>query len=68
MLKMKSSCERCKTPLSFQDDANICSYECIFYSSCGSKMKNICPSCNGELVSRPKRRTNPVVENRGYSA
>ena len=68
MLKMKSSCERCRVSLTFQDDANICSYECTFCSDCSSKMNDVCPNCNGELVARPKRRTNPVVENRGYSA
>lgn len=65
---MKPSCERCREPLTVQDDANICSYECTFCPDCSSKMNDICPNCNGELVIRPKRRTNPVIENRGYSA
>jgi hypothetical protein len=54
-LEMRATCERCGTALAPDGDAAICSYECTFCPGCARDMKAVCPNCNGELVSRPKR-------------
>jgi uncharacterized protein len=54
-LEMRTECERCRTALTWQDAAFICSYECTFCPSCTSEMQAACPNCEGELVSRPRR-------------
>lgn len=56
-LAMKPACEKCGTPLPFDADANICSYECTFCSRCTSDLAARCPNCGGELVRRPRRST-----------
>jgi len=56
-LEMRTECERCGTALSDDGPACICSYECTFCMSCASDMDDICPNCGGELVARPRRRT-----------
>ena len=58
-LEMRENCEKCETALGWQAPACICSYECTFCSTCSEGMKNICPNCGGELVSRPKRQPKP---------
>jgi uncharacterized protein len=55
-LEMRTSCERCGTPLEPAGDAAICSYECTFCALCAEELVHICPNCGGELVRRPKRR------------
>ncbi len=58
MLEMRPKCERCEAELSPDaDDARICSFECTFCASCATEMKNTCPNCGGELVTRPRRAT-----------
>ena len=59
-LKMKQRCEKCKASLRADAEAYICSYECTFCGACASAMARVCPNCDGELVSRP-RRTTPVL-------
>jgi two-component system, LytTR family, sensor kinase len=54
-LQMKARCERCGTPLRPDGTAYICSYECTFCSPCATELRNECPNCAGELVSRPRR-------------
>ena len=55
-LDMKEQCEKCEKALGLQDEAMICSYECTFCQDCSKQMSAVCPNCQGELVSRPKRR------------
>jgi hypothetical protein len=55
-LEMKSTCERCATPLAKESEqARICSYECTFCAGCSDSMGGKCPNCGGELVARPRR-------------
>lgn len=54
-LEYKTTCEKCTISLNMQSEACICSYECTFCESCATKMANVCPNCQGELVKRPKR-------------
>ncbi len=53
--RMKDACERCGTPLGFDDVAYVCGYECTFCPSCTQDMRHICPNCSGDLVERPGR-------------
>ena len=57
MLELRPSCEHCETPLDpLGDDARICTYECTFCSRCATwELLGICPNCDGELVTRPRR-------------
>jgi uncharacterized protein len=54
-LEMRPECERCGSGLAPGDAAVICSYECTFCVPCGETLAHVCPNCNGELVSRPRR-------------
>jgi two-component system LytT family sensor kinase len=54
-LQMKTTCERCGTPLGTDGQAFICSYECTFCFACASESQGKCPNCTGELVRRPRR-------------
>ncbi len=57
-LEMRSSCETCGRPLDIDGAAYICSFECTFCAECAQERHRlICPNCQGELVSRPKRLT-----------
>jgi hypothetical protein len=57
MLDMRSSCERCDTPLpADSDQAMICSHECTWCRSCADgPLAGRCPNCGGELQQRPTR-------------
>ena len=55
MLEMRSKCEKCGSPLSYDAAAFICSFECTFCSQCTATMDAVCPNCSGELVARPRR-------------
>ena len=60
-LEMKAVREKCGRPLVAQDEACICSYECMFFCvSCAKQMYTVCPNCGGELVRRPRRRNNEL--------
>src|SRR5436190_1645571 len=50
---MRTTCEKCGTPLAPDRDAFICSYECTFFDHCSAELREICPNCGGELVRRP---------------
>ena len=56
-LEMRNRCEQCGAALALTDAACICSYECTFCDVCARDMKFVCPNCEGELVSRPRRFT-----------
>lgn len=56
MLKMKISCELCRSDLRPDDEAKICSYECTYCAACADDLIT-CPNCAGELVRRPRRTT-----------
>ncbi len=56
-LQLKNHCEKCNGGLAPDGEAYICSYECTFCKTCVEQMDYICPNCAGELVVRPKRKT-----------
>ncbi|MDJ0609754.1 MAG: DUF1272 domain-containing protein [Kiloniellales bacterium] len=58
-LSMKPACEKCEAGVSPAGDAYICSHECTFCPSCARTLGHRCPNCGGELVRRPKRRSDP---------
>jgi hypothetical protein len=58
-LEMRERCEKCAWPLALDEDsAFICSYENTFCATCANALNGICPSCNAELVRRPRRNRN----------
>ena len=64
MLLLKPSCECCDKDLPPESmHARMCSFECTFCSSCADSILNgKCPNCGGELVRRPRRPANKLVE------
>jgi hypothetical protein len=64
MLELRPGCECCNTDLPGDSaDAVICSFECTFCRECATKMALRCPNCGGELVSRPRRSAEKLVNN-----
>jgi hypothetical protein len=57
MLELRPNCECCDIDLPAQSaQARICSFECTFCASCAETvLRNICPNCGGELMTRPRR-------------
>ncbi|WP_226667468.1 DUF1272 domain-containing protein [Microbulbifer aggregans] len=69
MLKMKAACECCSAPLSLAGQAFICSYENTFCPACAEQFRQVCPTCQGNLVPRPSRRSSPTeVAKSGFKA
>ncbi|MBF7687336.1 DUF1272 domain-containing protein [Acinetobacter rathckeae] len=73
MLELRPSCECCDVDLPADSvRAFICSFECTFCSDCADKKLNyICPNCGGELLKRPRRpkeklMNSPASEHRVY--
>lgn len=54
-LRMRDRCMTCAKQLPWSAAAMICSYECTFCPDCASATDGVCPNCDGELTSRPKR-------------
>ena len=63
MLQLRPNCECCDTDLAADSgDAWICSFECTFCTSCASvTLEGKCPNCGGELVRRPRRSAEKLV-------
>lgn len=61
-LQLKSFCERCGQAIAPDDKAYICVYECTFCQACTMWMGFICPNCGGELVRRPRPKTEDEAE------
>ena len=57
MLQLRPNCECCNRDLPPEStDAVICSFECTFCRACAQTvLKDRCPNCGGELVTRPRR-------------
>ena len=57
MLELRPNCELCDKDLPADStEANICSYECTFCTSCADKvLNNVCPNCGGGFSLRPIR-------------
>lgn len=63
MLQLRPNCECCDTDLAGDSgDAWICSFECTFCAGCATEsLKGKCPNCGGELVRRPRRPAEKLV-------
>ncbi len=69
MLELRPGCECCNTDLPGDSaDALICSFECTFCRNCATKLDMRCPNCGGELVSRPRRAREKLVNNPASTA
>jgi hypothetical protein len=65
MLQLRPNCECCDVDLAGDSgDAYICSFECTFCAACANaKLEGKCPNCGGELVRRPRRSAEKLVNN-----
>lgn len=65
MLELRPGCEHCDCDLPPESTAaRICSFECTFCASCAQDvLKGKCPNCGGELVARPIRPPDKLVNN-----
>jgi uncharacterized protein len=65
MLELRPNCECCDKDLPPASiEALICSFECTFCSSCADNiLHGKCPNCSGELVPRPIRPANKLINN-----
>ena len=63
MLELRPNCESCDIDLPPDSpDARICSFECTFCVACvEGKLAGKCPNCGGELVRRPVRPVNKLI-------
>lgn len=63
MLELRPSCECCDKDLPPEStEARICSFECTFCNHCAPEvLKGKCPNCGGELVGRPLRPLEKLV-------
>ena len=57
MLELRPTCENCNKSLPTDSlEAQICSFECTFCSTCvDTILSNVCPNCGGGFASRPIR-------------
>ncbi|QDQ25361.1 DUF1272 domain-containing protein [Chitinimonas arctica] len=62
MLTMRPGCERCDKDLpADQAGAYSCSFECTYCADCAvTLLQQICPTCGGELLPRPRRPTHKL--------
>lgn len=65
MLELRPNCECCDSDLPADSgDARICSFECTFCVSCAeTTLAGKCPNCGGELVTRPRRPAEKLINN-----
>ena len=65
MLELRPNCECCDKDLPPEStEALICSFECTFCVTCAENiLAGVCPNCGGELVRRPRRPANKLVNN-----
>ena len=65
MLELRPGCECCDTDLPPDSDrARICTFECTFCATCADTLlRGSCPNCGGELLQRPRRPPEKLVNN-----
>ena len=64
MLQLRPNCECCNVDLPPESiEALICSFECTFCRSCAEDiLGGLCPNCGGELVARPRRPPEKLIQ------
>lgn len=64
MLQLRPNCECCNVDLPPASmAARICSFECTFCADCADRvLGGRCPNCGGELVARPRRPAEKLVQ------
>ncbi|XUY26147.1 DUF1272 domain-containing protein [Agrobacterium sp. rho-8.1] len=64
-LELRPNCECCDRDLAPNSlDAVMCSFECTYCSDCATNvLGGKCPNCGGELVRRPIRPAEKLVNN-----
>jgi hypothetical protein len=64
MLQLRPNCECCNADLAPDStEASICSFECTFCRSCAEGvLGSRCPNCGGELLARPRRPAEKLVD------
>ncbi|MGH8232510.1 MAG: DUF1272 domain-containing protein [Steroidobacteraceae bacterium] len=64
MLQIRPNCECCDADLPPQSTAaRICSFECTFCAQCADGvLHGRCPNCGGELLPRPRRPDNKLLQ------
>jgi uncharacterized protein len=64
MLELRPGCECCDKDLPPDStEAMICSFECTFCRACAeSVLGGTCPNCGGDLVARPRRPVEKLLE------
>jgi hypothetical protein len=65
MLELRPNCECCDVDLAPDSkEARICTFECTFCADCAERvLSGLCPNCGGELVRRPVRPAEKLVNN-----
>lgn len=65
MLELRPGCECCDKDLPPEStEARICSFECTFCVACAETvLGGKCPNCGGELLARPRRPADKLVNN-----
>lgn len=65
MLELRPGCECCDKDLPPDSShALICSFECTFCRTCAETvLGGKCPNCGGELLARPRRPADKLVNN-----
>lgn len=52
-MRMDAACRQCKTAITREEPAEICSYENTYCPACASAANHVCPACHGKLQIRP---------------
>jgi uncharacterized protein len=65
MLELRPNCEYCDKDLPPESqEAYICTFECTFCHTCAANTLDFtCPNCHGNLVQRPIRPANALINN-----
>ena len=65
MLDLRPNCECCDRDLPPASRvAVICTFECTFCAECAeARFGGVCPNCGGELVRRPIRPAEKLINN-----